>query len=56
MRAFGHRSFGHARRRLQEGIDPEDLTELYKEVHAAIRADPVAVKKERKKPAEPKAR
>ena len=29
-------------------IDPEDLEELYKEVHEKIRADPVAVKKPRK--------
>ena len=28
-------------------IDPEDLEDLYKEVHAAIREDPVAVKKDR---------
>ena len=40
----------------QEGIDPEDLGDLYKEVHSAIRADPVKPKKERKAPKEAKAR
>jgi large subunit ribosomal protein L5e len=32
-------------------IDPEELEELYKGVHEAIRANPVVPKKERKKPA-----
>lgn len=36
---------------VDEGVDPEDLEELYKEVHDAIRADPAHTKKERKKPA-----
>lgn len=39
---------------MEEGVDPEDLEELYKEVHNAIRADPAATKKERTKPAEAK--
>lgn len=36
---------------VDEGVDPEDLEDLYKEVHEAIRADPAHTKKERKKPA-----
>lgn len=39
---------------MDEGVDPEDLEDLYKEVHEAIRADPSHTKKERKKPAEKK--
>ena len=39
---------------IDEGIDPEELEELYKEVHEKIRANPVHVKKERKKYAQPK--
>ena len=39
---------------VEEEIDPEDLEDLYKEVHEAIRADPAHTKKERKKPAEAK--
>ena len=35
-------------------IDPEELEDLYKGVHEAIRADPVHVKKPRTKPAQPK--
>ncbi len=35
-------------------IDPEELEELYKEVHESIRKEPVRAKKERKKPAEAK--
>jgi len=34
-----------------EGIEADDLEELYPKVHAAIRADPVHVKKARKMPA-----
>lgn len=37
-----------------EGLDADDLEELYPKVHAAIRANPVMPKKERKKPAEKK--
>ena len=36
-------------------MDPEDLEDLYKEVHAAIRAKPVLPKKARSAPAEKKA-
>jgi len=39
---------------LAEDIDPEDMEDLYKELHEKIRADPVHVKKERKVPAEAK--
>lgn len=34
---------------MDNDIDPEELEELYKEVHAAIRADPGHEKKERAK-------
>jgi hypothetical protein len=34
-----------------EGIDPDDLAELYPTVHEAIRENPVLAKKERVKPA-----
>ena len=34
-------------------IDPEELEDLYKEVHSNIRADPVAVKKDRSKNVKP---
>ena len=39
---------------LKNGIEAEDLEDLYTSVHEAIRADPVAQKKERKAPAEGK--
>jgi len=35
---------------IKAGITADDLEDLYKKVHAAIRADPKAVKKEAKKP------
>ncbi len=35
-------------------IDPEEMELMYKSVHAAIRASPVAIKKPRTKPAEAK--
>jgi large subunit ribosomal protein L5e len=39
---------------VENDIDPEDLTDLYKEVHEKIREDPVKAKKPRVKPAEAK--
>ncbi len=39
---------------IDEEIDPEELEELYKGVHEAIRKAPVATKKPRTKPAQPK--
>lgn len=39
---------------VEEGVEPGELEDLYKEVHAKIRATPVQPKKERKAPAEPK--
>jgi large subunit ribosomal protein L5e len=36
---------------VQAGVGPEDLEELYRKVHAAIRADPAPQKKARSKPA-----
>jgi large subunit ribosomal protein L5e len=39
---------------VQNGIEPENLEELYQSVHAAIRADPAPAEKKRVKPAEPK--
>ena len=39
---------------LDEGVDPEELEDLYKEVHGKIRANPVHTKKERKTYASPK--
>eukprot|EP00898_Chlorokybus_atmophyticus_P006282 jgi/Chlat1/6655/Chrsp49S00477 len=36
-----------------EGVEPDDLEDLYASVHAAIRADPALKRAERKKPAQP---
>jgi len=44
----------HFARYVEEGIEADDLEELYPKVHEAIRADPTHTKKERKKPAEAK--
>lgn len=41
----------HFARYVEEGIEADDLEELYPKVHEAIRADPLHTKKERKKPA-----
>jgi large subunit ribosomal protein L5e len=35
---------------VKEGVEPEDLEDLYKEVHEAIRADPSPKLTEKKKP------
>lgn len=37
---------------VRAGVDSDDLEDLYKKVHAAIRADPAPQKKERSKPAD----
>jgi len=37
---------------IARGINPEDLQGLYEKVHAAIRADPASVKKEKAAPSE----
>lgn len=42
----------HFAKYVEEGVDPSDLEDLYKEVHAAIRANPELKKAERKKPAD----
>jgi hypothetical protein len=39
---------------IKEGIEADDLAEMYTKVHAAIRADPAQQKTEKKAPAEPK--
>jgi large subunit ribosomal protein L5e len=39
---------------IKEDISPDDVEDLYTEVHANIRKDPVHQKKERKAPAQPK--
>jgi large subunit ribosomal protein L5e len=39
---------------IDEGLSADDLEELYTKVHAAIRANPLADKKARSKPAEAK--
>ncbi|GFH05536.1 component of cytosolic 80S ribosome and 60S large subunit [Haematococcus lacustris] len=44
----------HFSKYVDEGIEPGDIEDMYKEVHAKIRANPVREKKERSKPAEPK--
>jgi len=41
-------------RYVEEGVEPGDLEDLYKEVHAKIRANPVLAKKPRNKPADAK--
>jgi large subunit ribosomal protein L5e len=41
----------HFKKYVDEGIEADDLEELYPKVHAAIRADPTHTKKERKQPA-----
>ncbi|XP_077228198.1 large ribosomal subunit protein uL18-like [Tasmannia lanceolata] len=35
---------------IKKGIEPDDMEELYKKVHAAIRADPTAVKAQKQPP------
>ena len=37
---------------VRAGVDSDDLEDLYKKVHAAIRADPAPQKKARSKPAD----
>lgn len=44
----------HFAKYIDAGLDSENLEEKYEEVHAAIRANPVAEKKARKKPAQAK--
>jgi len=44
----------HFAKYIEEDLDADSLEDKYKEVHAAIRENPVAEKKERKKPAESK--
>ncbi|CAL9197892.1 unnamed protein product [Musa hybrid cultivar] len=39
---------------IKKGIDPDDMEEMYKKVHAAIRADPTAVKSTKPPPKEHK--
>ena len=39
---------------VRAGVDSDDLEDLYKKVHAAIRADPAPQKKARSKPADAK--
>ena len=39
---------------IKEGIEADDLSDMYTKVHAAIRADPAIQKTEKKTPAEPK--
>nr|ADR71225.1 60S ribosomal protein L5A [Hevea brasiliensis] len=39
---------------IKRGIEPDDMEELYKKVHAAIRADPTAKKSEKQPPKEHK--
>lgn len=39
---------------IKEGIEADDLAEMYTKVHAAIRADPAQQKTEKTAPAEPK--
>jgi large subunit ribosomal protein L5e len=44
----------HFSRYIKEGVDSKSIEALYKKVHAAIRANPAAQKKERKAPAQQK--
>merc|ERR1712226_1161171 len=44
----------HFAKYVEEGVEPDDLEELYEEVFQKIREDPVHQKKERKAPAEKK--
>jgi large subunit ribosomal protein L5e len=44
----------HFAKYVEEGVEPDDLEDLYKEVHEKIRANPVLPKKERSKPADAK--
>ena len=39
---------------IKRGIEPDNMEELYKKVHAAIRADPTAKKSEKQLPKEHK--
>lgn len=39
---------------IKRGIEPDDMEEMYKKVHAAIRADPTVKKSEKQPPKEPK--
>lgn len=39
---------------IKKGIEPDDIEELYKKVHAAIRADPTMVKSTKQPPKEHK--
>jgi len=44
----------HFAKYVEEGIDPADIEDMYKEVHEKIRENPVLSKKERSKPADAK--
>ena len=44
----------HFKAWIDAGLDPDGIEDLYKEVHEAIRADPLAQKKERSTPDEKK--
>ncbi|RWW86229.1 hypothetical protein BHE74_00005002 [Ensete ventricosum] len=39
---------------IKRGIEPDDMEEMYKKVHAAIRADPTAIKSTKQPPKERK--
>lgn len=44
----------HFSKYLEKGVEPDNLEELYKKVHAAIRADPIRKKVEKQPPKEHK--
>lgn len=44
----------HFKEYIKRGIEPDDMEELYKKVHAAIRADPTPVKSAKQPPKEHK--
>lgn len=44
----------HFSKSVAEGLEPDELEDLYKEVHEAIRADPKPQLTEKKKPDKPR--